>query len=166
MSRTKATRPRARAAVVAAALAVTTLAGCMHLAAPKISVQALRLGGLSFTGGTLYVDVLLQNPNTFLLRAGSVSYDIEVRTSQNGREAWIPLARGKYAQAVQVAAQDSTRVEIPVRFGYQALGGAVQQVLQSGSLEYRISGAVALEKPIPRSIPYRQAGTLDMANRD
>lgn len=148
-----------------AGMLALALGACVHVKEPVVRVDDVRLGGLGLTGGTIYVDVMLKNPNVFGLKAEGVHYDIDVHTAQaGGTMGWQNFAQGDYTQAVAVGGHDSTRVQIPIHFRYAAMGGAVQQMLSAGSLDYRLSGAVALKAPISRSIPYRQSGTLTIGS--
>jgi LEA14-like dessication related protein len=148
-------------------LATLWTSACMPtIKRPEVQLVGVRLGSLGLQGGLLYVQVGVQNPNGFALRANGFTYRIELREPGQEGEAWSNLAEGVFRQEVQVAAHDSTVVEIPVEFRYSGLGTAVRSILDTGTFNYRISGKVDVEKPIRTDIPYRHTGTATLARFD
>jgi LEA14-like dessication related protein len=147
-----------RALAVGWALAAV---GCFgNVQPPQVRVDGLRLGGLGLGGGLLYVRLMVANPNGFDVRASGLTYSIEMRDSVQETEQWLPFADGSYTNDIDVLGHDSTMVEVPVTFRYDAMGDALRRVLQFGVLDYRVHGAVHLQRPISRSIPFRRSGTL------
>jgi hypothetical protein len=57
-------------------------------------------------------------------------------------------------------------VEIPVEFRYAGIGTAARALLDSGTFNYRISGTVAVERPIRTDLPYRHSGTASLTRFD
>lgn len=133
---------------------------------PEVQLVGVRLGSLGLQGGLLYVQVGVDNPNSFALRADSFTYHIELREPGQQAESWSNLAEGTFNKAIQVPAHDSTVVEIPVEFRYSGIGTALRSILDTGTFNYRISGSVAVEKPVRTDIPYRHTGTASLARFD
>lgn len=127
---------------------------------PEVRLAGVRLGGLGFEGGLLYVRLSVVNPNRFALESGGLSYDLDLGRAGEGGKDWLDVAEGTYAEDLRVGAHDSTVVEIPVEFRYRALGGAVRSILETGTVDYRVRGTVRLEEPLATEFPYRHSGTV------
>ncbi len=141
-------------------VALALLTACAGFKQPEVRVEGMRLGALGLQGGTLLVQLFVRNPNGYELRTSKLGYHIELRDVTSGQERWIDFAAGDYVGDVRVAAHDSSVVQVPVQFTYAGAGSVVRQVLQTGSFEYRISGDVAVERPVSRSVPFRRTGTV------
>ncbi len=155
-----------------AALALVVLAAAWTSAClptvqrPDVHLVGVRLGGLGLQGGLLYVQLSVVNPNDFALRASGFTYQIDLREPGEQNESWTHLVEGVFSKDVQVAAHDSTVVEIPVEFRYAGIGTALRSLLDSGTFNYRVSGRVAVEKPIRTELPYRHTGTASLGRID
>ncbi|HUH14222.1 MAG TPA: LEA type 2 family protein [Longimicrobiales bacterium] len=139
----------------------TALAGCGGaVQEPVVRFEGLRVGGLGLEGGHIMVQVGVVNPNRFGLQARDVEYDLDLRAT--GGEEWIDLAEGVYSEEIVVGGRDSVIVEIPVEFTYRQLGPALRSMMNRGSVDVRVEGAVQLTEPVGRRIPFRrqQAVTL------
>lgn len=148
---------------VSVLLALAVAGGCVrNFKQPQVRLDGVRLGGIGLSGGLVYVQLAVINPNGFDLRADRLSYDLQLKDPQDPSK-WVPLANGTYDQQVSVDAHDSTRVEIPVQFSYAGAGPAVQSVLDRGTLNYRVSGQVAVSKPLDTTVPYRHEGVVSLA---
>jgi LEA14-like dessication related protein len=133
---------------------------------PEVDLVGVRLGSLGLQGGLLYVQLGIDNPNNFALRASGFTYRIELREPGTEGEAWSNFVEGVFGKEVQVQARDSTVVEIPVEFRYAGIGTALRSLLDSGTFNYRVSGKVAVEKPIRTDLPYRHTGTTSLTRFD
>lgn len=148
-------------------LAVAWTTACFpKIQRPDIQLVGVRLGGLGLQGGLLYVQVGVINPNDFALRASRFTYDIELREPGGETEAWTDFVDGVFDKEVQVQANDSTVVEIPIEFRYSGIGTALRSLLDSGTFSYRVSGTVSVEKPIRTELPYRHTGTASLTRFD
>jgi len=129
---------------------------------PEIRVSSVQVGSLGLTGGTLLVDMTVANPNRFALESREVRYELDVAPSPvTGDTGWVEFARGTFDQTVTVAARDSATVRIPIQFEYRALGGAVGDILRSGTLTYRARGEADVGTPVGgRTVPFRHSGTV------
>ncbi len=142
-------------------LLVWTAAACVpDIQEPEVRLAGVRLGGVGLEGGLLYVRLSVINPNSFGLEAAGLTYDLDLSEPGDGRQEWADVATGTFREDVRVGANDSTVLEIPVEFTYRGLGGAVQSVLRTGTVDYRVQGTVMLREPISTEIPYRHSGTV------
>jgi LEA14-like dessication related protein len=126
---------------------------------PEVRLDGLRLGAVGLTGGTVYARVLVSNPNRFALAANSLEYDFELGDPTR-RDAWVRLADGVFDGGLRVEANDSAFVEVPIDFRFEGIGAGLRSVLQTGTLEYRMTGTVNVINPVRRAVPYRRAGSV------
>ena len=155
---------RARRTALFVALAVSGMApsGCATLfQAPEVRLASVRVVGLGLRGGTLEAGVLVSNPNGYALRSGQLRYELEVaEPGDSASRGWTPLANGQLDREVQVPAGDSVILGIPIEFTWEAVGSTIRSLLDRGTFDYRVSGALELRSPLRRSVPYRHTGTL------
>jgi hypothetical protein len=58
-----------------------------------------------------------------------------------------------------VQAQDTLRLSIPVNFTYRGVGEAGRQILNTGSVNYRLAGDVTVGSPLGSfTVPYSATG--------
>lgn len=133
------------------------LVGCApNVQAPEFRVEGVRVGGIGLSGGTVFVRINLANPNRVDLAASSVAYDIDLR----GGDDWLDLTEGTLDETLTLAGEDSLELEIPVEFTYRRLGPAFRSLLDHGSVGYRLSGEVALVRPLRTRVPFRREGVV------
>jgi len=152
----KSTKRFARAFPLAAVLAV---AACgLRFREPDVQLAAVRLSALGLTGGTVHATFMVHNPNRFALGAAALTWDLSLNDPATA--AWMPLASGVLDTAFRVPARDSARVELPVDFAYAGLGTALRSVLRSETVAYRLSGAISVNEPVRRTVPYARTGDV------
>ncbi len=143
------------------------LAGCgtFGFRQPTVTLDGVQLGGLGLRGGTLLVNLRVENPNGFALSAHRLRYDLSLRnTDEVGDSAWIDFATGTFDREFTVGARATETVQIPVEFTYSGLGGAASSILRNGTFDYRAKGEVDVGTPIgTRSVPFTKRGTFTMA---
>ncbi|GLC27496.1 hypothetical protein rosag_40090 [Roseisolibacter agri] len=137
-------RSRFVGAVAATLLAVTT-AACATLGRgvfkePIVNFRNVEVKGLGLSGGSLDVVLSVYNPNGFKLDATRLTYQLQVDSIQVGT--------GALDQQFVVQENDSSLVRLPVSFTYAGLGAAGRQLIQSGSVNYRVLGDVTVKTPL------------------
>jgi LEA14-like dessication related protein len=149
-----------RAMVVAAgALAVTVAGGCASLGRqmfeePVVTFKNVQLNGLGLQGGNLDVVLNVYNPNGYKLEATRLTYNLMLGDN-------TPVGTGAIDERFQVQKGDSTTVRLPVAFTFAGLGAAGRQLLQSGSVNYRVTGDVTVNTPLGNfTRPYSGRGTF------
>ena len=137
---------------VAVAAAVLTGTGCPSLAKqafrqPVVTLKNVRLNGVGLTGGSMDVVVNVYNPNGYRLDATRLSYNILVDS--------VKFATGAIDRLTTVMEKDSTEVTIPVEFTYAGIGEAGRQLINTGSVNYTVSGDVTVATAVGRfTVPY------------
>jgi LEA14-like dessication related protein len=139
-----------------AAFATVFLAGCASLGLggfkePLVHFNDAKIRGLGLSGGAVDVVLSVYNPNGFNLNASRLTYRLLVEDKE--------LGTGQLANAFRVGSNDSTYVTIPVDFTYAGLGSAGRQLLQNGSINYRVIGDFTVDTPLGSfTRPYDQHG--------
>jgi LEA14-like dessication related protein len=145
-----------RRRIAVAALAALALGGCATLGLggfkePIVHFNDAKIRGLGLSGGAVDVVLSVYNPNGFNLNATRLTYRLLVEDKE--------LGTGALNDAFRVKDRDSTFVTIPVNFTYAGLGSAGRQLLQSGSINYRVIGDFTVSTPIGSfTRPYDQRG--------
>ena len=140
--------------VVTAALVAGT--GCAALGRnvfrePEVTFRELRLNGLGLTGGSLDVVLSVYNPNGYKLDATRLTYNLVLDSVQ--------FASGALDQKFTVQDKDSTVVRLPIDFSWRGIGEAGRQLINSGAVNYRVTGDVTVGTPLGRfTRPYTQTG--------
>ena len=145
---------RRLALVVTAALGL----GCASVARgifrePVVSYKDAVITGLGVSGGSLEVVLSIYNPNSFRLDGTGITYRIAVDS--------VPIGDGMLSDRFTVQEGDSTTVRLPLSFTYAGIGQAGRQLIQTGSVNYTVSGDITVGTPIGSfTRPYSGRGRL------
>jgi LEA14-like dessication related protein len=133
---------------------------------PNVSLEGVQLAGFGLRGGTLLVNVQIQNPNPFALNADEVRYEIAIADATAPADTvWTELANGVYDQKISVGGGQTVYVQVPVEFTYAGLGGAASSILREGSFTYRASGSVDVNTPLGgREVPFEKNGVVSVSD--
>ena len=138
------------------ALAMLAAAGCATLGRatfkePIVHFQDARVTGLGITGGSLEVKLSVYNPNGFRLDGTRLTYKLLVDS--------VTFGSGALASNFTVQEKDSTIVTLPLQFTYSGVGEAGRQLMNTGSVNYRVMGDVTVGTPLGNfTRPYDQTG--------
>ena len=141
------------------AVAVASLAGTAACASlgrqvfkePIVTFREMRINGLGLTGGSLDVVLNVYNPNNFRLDATRLTYNLMVDS--------VNFGSGAIDQQFVVQSGDSTLVRLPLTFTYAGIGNAGRQLLNTGTINYRVTGDVTVGTPLGNfTRPYDQSG--------
>ena len=140
-----------------AGLAVVTI-GCASVARavfrePVVSYRDAQITGLGLTGGTIEVALDIYNPNSFALNGTGITYRIAVDS--------VPFGNGNLSEQFTVQQGDTTTVRLPLEFNYAGVGQAGRQLIQTGSVQYTVSGEITVGTPLGSfTRPYSGRGRL------
>jgi len=143
--------------VAAAAMAI---AGCSAIGKqafqqPIVRLKDVRVNGLGLNGGNLDVKLSVYNPNGYRMDATRMSYNVLVGDS-------VRFAQGTVDNRFTVNGNDSSIVTIPVNFTYSGIGAAGRQLLNTGGVNYRVSGDVTVGTVVGNfSVPYSSSGRFN-----
>jgi LEA14-like dessication related protein len=136
--------------------AVTGAYGCASLgrnafSQPVVTLKDVKLQGIGMTGGSFDVVLSVYNPNGYRLDATQLNYNLFVDT--------VRFANGTLNQQFTVQENDSTTVTVPINFSYAGVGEAGRQLLNTGSVNYRVAGDVRVATPVGSfTVPYDRTG--------
>jgi LEA14-like dessication related protein len=120
---------------------------------PVVTYKDAVITGLGLTGGSLEVVLSIYNPNSFRLDGTGLTYRIAVDS--------IPFGNGSLSERFAVQEGDSTTVRLPLQFNYSGVGQAGRQLIQTGSVDYTVSGDITVGTPIGSfTRPYSGKGRL------
>jgi LEA14-like dessication related protein len=143
----------------AATAAIALVAGCSALGKqafqqPVVQLKDVAVQGVGLTGGNLAVKLNVYNPNSYRLDATRLTYNVNIGDNVN-------LASGALDSRFTVQSGDSTTVTIPVSFTYSGIGAAGRQLLNTGGVNYRVTGDVTVGTVIGDfTVPYSSTGNF------
>lgn len=135
-----------------------TLIGCASIGRavfrePVVTYRDAAITALGLTGGTLEVVLSVYNPNSFRLDGTGLTYRIAVDS--------VPFGNGNLTERFVVQEGDSTIVRLPLQFAYAGIGQAGRQLIQTGSVNYTVSGDITVGTPLGTfTRPYSGRGRL------
>jgi LEA14-like dessication related protein len=130
------------------ALALPTMLGAAACATlgratfkePIVNFQGAEISSLGITGGSLVVKLSVYNPNGFRLDGTGLTYNLVVDS--------VRFGSGELKERFTVQEGDSTVVTLPLDFSYAGVGAAGRQLLNTGSVNYRVFGDFTVGTPI------------------
>jgi LEA14-like dessication related protein len=153
-----------RRTTLTAVLALMTLASaCTGFKKPTIELEGISLGSVGLSGGTLLVNLRVENPNRLGFRADDLRYELFLRAPGGDANApqWERLAEGVYDEEIVIGANETRVVAIPVEFRLSQLGPAASSVMRSGRLDYRATGTVRVRAAgSSRTVPFSKTGNV------
>lgn len=140
------------------------VSGCaLFVKEPRVSIANVEVVSLGLLGGRARVALLIDNPNRFDLEVRSFAYRLDVADGIPGEEeSWSQLAsQEELVQQVRIPGRDQVEVEVPVDFGYAAVGAALRSLLVEGQVRYRVEGSVRVRGPVgEHTLPFTGRGAL------
>ena len=120
---------------------------------PVVTYKDAVITGLGLSGGSLEVVLSIYNPNGFRLDGTGLTYRIAVDS--------VPFGNGSLSERFTVQEGDSTTVRLPLSFNYAGVGQAGRTLIQTGSVNYTVSGDITVGTPIGSfTRPYSGKGRL------
>ncbi len=129
----------ARVAVVALASVAT---GCASLRPqpPAVDFRGVALKDVALSGATVDVVLNVKNPNAFGIDIRRLTYSLYADSTLVG--VGQPLER------LQLPANDSSLVRLPIAFEFRTLGMVIVQLMTQGEVNYRVKGDVTVGTPV------------------
>jgi LEA14-like dessication related protein len=145
-------------ALAVAVSAAVASAGCSTLGRaafkqPVVTLKQVQLRGVGLTGGSLDVTLAVQNPNHYRLDATRLTYKVMM-----GGDS-LTVASGAMDKLFTVQEGQTSDVVIPVNFTYNGLGAAGRSLLNTGAVDYHVTGDVTVGSPVGSfTVPYQSSG--------
>jgi LEA14-like dessication related protein len=137
-------------------MAGIVLAGCASLGhgsfkEPIVTVKDARVTGLGVAGGSLEVVLNVYNPNKYRLDGTRLTYKLMIDS--------VTFGTGQTSRNFTVSEKDSSEVRLPLQFSYLGVGEAGRQLMQTGTVNYRVLGDLTITTPVGSfTRPYDQTG--------
>lgn len=135
--------------------ALFVLAACSMLqrdfVEPVVTFRNARITGFGVTGGALEVELDVYNPNSYRLDGTKLTYTIMIDS--------VRFGDGEYNTKFQVDRGDTSTIVLPLSFTYAGIGTAGRQLMNTGTVEYRVLGDITFGTPLGNMTrPYDQKG--------
>lgn len=148
-------------------LALLVLAqGCTGFRKPTVELEGISLGSVGLSGGTLMVNLRVENPNPIGFRAENLNYELFLRTPRDStdQEGWERLTSGTYEEDIVIRANETRVVQVPVEFRLSELGPVATSILRTGRFNYRVTGNVQVRAAgSRRTVPFRKTGSMSLS---
>ena len=147
-----------RLAGVVAVAGVLVTAGCATLSEiverPTARVVSGEITSLSFDRAELTFDVEVENPNPVGVRLAGIDYELFFEESS--------FLRGATDEEIEIAANGSSTVRIPVGVGYTELIESVRSLSDRRETAYRLAAGVSVDVPALGRVrlPVERSGTI------
>ena len=107
---------------------------------PTVQITNSKITGLSFTQADLMFDVQINNPNTVSVNLAGMDYALKI--NQNS------LFSGNKTDALAIAAQGASSVQIPVTLKYEDIYKAVSDLSGKKNSTYTFDGGLSFNLPV------------------
>ena len=140
----------------------TLLCGCHHAHSapfqqPAVTFRDLRVRRIGLNEGAVDIVVAVDNPNSYVLSAHRATYALMAGSDTVGL--------GAIEEPFQIVAAATSDVHLPLSVSYSGLGVAGKQVMNAGTVLYRVVGTVTLSTPSGSTdVPYDRTGEFSTLN--
>ena len=122
---------------------------------PELRFRGLRLNSIGLGGAAVDVVVDVYNPNSFELGVDHFSYDLTVEN--------VHFGEGETDAPISVEGHGTANVRLPLHVNWSRLGDVGRGALQTGSVNYGVSGELTVATGFGRRrIPYSKAGRFSV----
>lgn len=149
----------------AIALISIALAGarCSNLAGvfekPELQFRGLRVNSIGFDGASLDILVDVYNPNSYRLPLQRFSYDLAIEN--------VHWGLGSTDAPLALEARNSATVRLPLEVSWSRLGDVGRQALQTGSVNYGVSGEITVGTSLGDvRVPYSKSGRFSILGNE
>ena len=139
---------------------------CSGFRKPTIELEGLELGSVGLSGGTILVNVRVENPNPVGFRAEQVDYELFLRSPRDSadEQGWERLTSGVHEEDIVIGARETRVVQVPVEFTLSELGPVARSVMRTGRFNYRVTGNVRVRAAgSRRTVPFRKTGSMSLS---
>lgn len=142
---------------------VLASAGCSNLAGifekPDLQFQGLRVNSIGYDGASLDILVDVYNPNSYRLPLQRFSYDLAIEN--------VHWGLGSTDTPLAVEARNSATVRLPLQVSWSRLGDVGRQALQTGSVNYGVSGEIIVGTSLGDvRVPYSKSGRFSILSNE
>jgi len=142
-------------------LASLGLSGCSALGMvgieePDVRLMGVDVGSLALDSAELVFDFEVDNPNARALILDGVTYRLNVEGAR--------LLDGRRGQRLEIAAQDESRVSLPVTVRYDDLARALRSLRKQDRPSYELEADFEFDAPVVGTlvVPVTQRGRVPL----
>lgn len=152
----------ARLAIAVFSLALAG-ARCSNLAGvfekPELQFRGLRVNSIGFDGASLDILVDVYNPNSYRLALQRFTYDLAIEN--------VKWGLGSTDSPLAVDARNTATVRLPLEVSWSHLGDVGRQALQTGSVNYGVSGEIIVGTSLGDvRVPYTKSGRFSILSSE
>ncbi len=122
-----------------------------NLKKPVVNLKKVDVRDMTFNDAKFVFNLGIENPNKVALAIDQVVYNLEL----NGK----PFTQGVFSEKINVAAESTSSVSLPIKVKYTDLMQSLNDYLQDQSVDYKLDGSVKMGLI---SIPFKNAGKVDI----
>ncbi len=126
-----------------ALMSVLLLAACggnraaaPDLLPPDVALTQIGIRNFGLMGGTLDTRVTIRNPNSVTIRGTGLTLSLDVQGHRFGTTEWL--------RGFELAGDSTVTFVVPVNFRWSTVGLAARNVLNTGDVQYAITGRTFL----------------------
>jgi LEA14-like dessication related protein len=137
-----------------ALLGFIVITGCsLIVTKPEIAVKAINITGVEREGVEMDFLIAVTNPNSYNLRLTGYRYNLLVTN--------LPLAKGENHEIVEINANTTTDIRLPVRITFHDLLEILKRRPDPEHIPYQLSAGLDLNTPFGAfAIPVDKSGTF------
>ena len=144
-------------ALVLAGARCSNLAGIFEK--PDLQFRGLRVNSIGYDGASLDILVDVYNPNSYRLPLQRFSYDLAIEN--------VHWGLGTTDTPLAVEARNSATVRLPLQVSWSRLGDVGRQALQTGSVNYGVSGEIVVGTSLGDvRVPYSKSGRFSIVSSE
>ena len=101
---------------------------------PKVSIEKVKMGKLTLSGGSANFLLKIENPNHFPIPLSGFDYGLRL----NG----VEVANGNREQKTTIQAGESKLVDIPIIFSFSNMISLLPNLINNRNLKYDLAGSI------------------------
>ena len=136
-------------------LAACSTLGWQRFQDPTIELQRILVRGITLSGGSLDVEVLVRNPNGYAIRARNLELGLDVAGAHVGDI--------RYEKAFELPKDGTRMLTVPFDFRWAAVGSAARAAFAERQITYALAGTVRVRMALgERTFPIDRDGVVDL----
>lgn len=130
------------------------LKGAVKVSKPDLSIESVRLAGLSFQDLDLVFDIAVDNPNPLPVTLARFDYDLRIENSS--------FLKGIQEESSNIAAAEKSRISLPLTLDFGDLRRTFATLKDQDSTSYELICNLVFDLPVlgEHALPLRHRGVL------
>jgi len=134
----------------------STLKDLANIQKPSVSVENIRVAGLSFDGLELLFDIGIENPNSLAVTMASFNYEFYLNNQL--------FLKGVQDSTQSILARSKSQLEIPIALDFQKIYATYQSLKDQDSSVYKMQLGLTFDLPVigKTTIPLSKEGGIPL----